>query len=974
MRIKTTLWLIAVAGCVALGIWQRDNLSIFWREYNALWRDVDYHDNSIFYLKPLIPKNIAQADPEAAKIAGHLLRHYERDEWLLSLTEAILKYPQNDFLLDELTDSIWSESEYDCQIRLKMANRLISLNPQKPFYCYFLADALLACGSDINAVLNTVEQGNQCSDYNIPYDTYRQRVVDIAEKAKLSGMQIEYLRHERLESSPHGLDRKLIGFAAAAFADGNNLIGTRICDAAYEMQRKHILAGDRRAISANNLNVSASFVHSGNYCAPEGLELQRVGLSKERARENRLRLCSRIHEGLLAASENTPIRTQAEIKDEQKADSAYISVILAPYFWRMFLSFGLAILILALFCLAGGYVKNEKVGFVKTLMFAFACFVFFLVARGIFVLLATNDPCGHGFYADMFRPRPFTLSGLTDEPIWPIIFFVIPLAVLFLLQISRKCRWRARAIFLAVVTAGCFGFIVLAGHLHHERLDFEDLIEPVVIVTLIIIAFAEIVLTIIAGWLSKWEIVWLASAALFFGLMSLATAGYFYSEYIVMLLFILFSAAIIVGPAPKDKSPLVSLFTLFGTDVQQVANRVKCLKLVAPFIVVYWIIFVYQMPGSAYRIGYETSREHSPRKKYTVLEPNEATYHRVLNYVENTDTNRYWVSGLLGLVMPEDLPDVLKKLKEHPSDEYDLRPSRIGQPNNSRDPNKTYDTLLAGAIVSSGRDVVGILSAAMADPNRPRALLARAKLGDISAKQSLEQLLAQRIAEGNDLSRGPLSVGRLDWPLSSAEIIPALACVSEPNEAAQRYLGFIQRNNMPDVIEDYDFIRGINLLPTQQARVVLKAYLAKAADWQTPPDREFWPNLRGAMNSLQNVVGFYADREIAEGVFRLMLRVYENGGELRELNISPYFTIESAELLKKGLTVPNHRFRAWSVWQLRRVGYQFTQEELDKLLKDDSWIVRANSVMAEPQRAKNIAVNDKNSFVRFVATLSADSQ
>jgi hypothetical protein len=62
------------------------------------------------------------------------------------------------------------------------------------------------------------------------------------------------------------------------------------------------------------------------------------------------------------------------------------------------------------------------------------------------------------------------------------------------------------------------------------------------------------------------------------------------------------------------------------------------------------------------------------------------------------------------------------------------------------------------------------------------------------------------------------------------------------------------------------------------------------------------------------------------------------------------------------------------VWQLRRVGYKFTQEELDKLLKDDSWIVRANAVMAEPQRAKNIAVNDKNSFVRFVATLSADSQ
>jgi hypothetical protein len=972
MRIRTTLWLIAVIACVALGIRQKDNLSIFMREYNALWRDTDYSSEGKFLRRPLIPEKIAQTDPEAAQIAEHILSHYVEGEWLSSLADGLLKYPQNEFLLDELAGSIYYESEYGCQIRLEIAKRLLSLNPQKPFYHYFLADALLDSGSDINKVFDTIEQGNRCSDYNIPYEKYRQRVISIAEKAKLSRKQIGWLDFERREQSPYNLDRKLIGFAAAAFADGDNQIGTRICDTVYEMQRKHILAGDRRAIAANNVNVSASFVQSGNYCAPEGLELQRVGLSKERARQDRLRLCSRIHEGILAESEKTDLKTQSEIKDEQKSHSAHIAFILAPYFGRMFISFGVAIIILFLFILSAGNMRNEKAGFIKMLMFAFACFIFFLVSRGIFVQLVRSNTCDHGFYTEMLRPLPLTLSNLKDEPIWPMIFLGVPLAGLIFLQISRKCRWRARAFFLATVTVACIGFFLWDQRREFNRLYFKDLIGPIIVFA--IIAFAEIVLTIIAGWLSKWKIVWLAMSSALFGVISIGTWGYYYPEYLVMLLFILFSAAVIVGPAPKDKSPIILFLTLFGTGVQQSVNRVKCLKLIAPFIVVYWILFINQMPSTAYLIYSETSRENPPRMKYTVLEPNEATYHRVLNYVENTDTNRYWVSGLLGLVMPEDLPDVLKKLKERPSDGYNLRPSRIGEPSIPRDPNKTYDTLLAGAIVSSGRDVVGILSAAMADSNRPRALLARAKLGDITAKQPLERLLAERIAEDNDLPRGPYDVSRWEWPLTSAEIIPALACVSEPNEAVQRYLSFIQRNNMPEVINEMYFIRGITLLPTQQARMVIKAYLDKAADWQTPPDREMWPNLRGAMNSLQDVVGYYADKEIAEGVFRLMLRLYENGGELRELNISPYFTIESAELLKKGLTVPNYRFRAWSVWQLRRVGYKFTQEELDKLLKDDSWIVRANAVMAEPQRAKNIAVNDKNSFVRFVATLSADSQ
>jgi hypothetical protein len=970
MRIKTLLWFLAFIICITLGIWQRQNLSIFLREYNALWHNADYHDDGISFRKPLIPEKVAQIDPEAANIAENLLSHYDHNEWLFALTDIILKYPQNEFLLNRLTDSIWDESQYDSKIRLQIAKRLLSINPQKPQYNFLLADVLLDSGGDINTVLDRIELGNQCTDYNNSYVKYKRRVIDIAEKAKLSRTQIGDLRYEGWESCPYKLDRKLLGFAAAAFADGNNLLGTRICDAVYEMQRKYIVAGDRRAISANNLSMMSSFVYFGNFSSPEGLELQRVNLSQERARQNRLRLCSRVPAYFLSRSDDTPAMPQNTIDEQEQAALSFIAIILSPYFGRMFISFGLAILVLFLFYLTAGNSKNEKASLPKILLFAFACFVFFLAARGYFVNWAFQDicRCGCGSYASMLHPFPFKFSILTEEPVLSVLFLVIPVALLFLLINSGKRLWRPAAILSAAITVICLGIIFSNKYVSLHELSIGDLYNPPGIV--VIIGFIELILIILSRWLSKWKIVWLIVSSIVFGFLSMATWGSYYLECLIMLLFIISSAAVIAGPSLKDTSPLASLSMLFGKDAQKAALRVKCLRLIAPFIVVYWIIFIILMPGSVYRINYETNHESPPPKKLPVLDPNVASYHLVLDYLKNKADSQYAASRFIGFVMPEDLPDILKKYKNiEPTGTHEGFLLRGRDQNIVRDPNKIYDDKLTNAILFSGKDVVSLISSAMNNPDRPRALLARAKLGDVCAKQPLEQLLSQCIADRNDYPGRSNPFNRMDMPLSSSEIIPALACVSESNEAVERYLSFIKRNNMPEIIDDYDFIKSIKLLPTSQARMVLKAYLKKAADWQTPPQSDMWPNLRGAVNSLREVAGFYADREIAEDIFRLMFLMHQYHGEPQELHISPYFTIESAELLKKGLAAPNYKLRAWCVWQLRNVGYKFTQDELDMLLKDDSWIVRANTVMAEPLKSKSKAVNDKNSFVRFAGTL-----
>jgi len=82
-----------------------------------------------------------------------------------------------------------------------------------------------------------------------------------------------------------------------------------------------------------------------------------------------------------------------------------------------------------------------------------------------------------------------------------------------------------------------------------------------------------------------------------------------------------------------------------------------------------------------------------------------------------------------------------------------------------------------------------------------------------------------------------------------------------------------------------------------------------------------------------------------------------------------YFTSDSVALLKQGLAYPDERLRAWCVWQLRRVGYNFSDGELDTLLNDECWKVRANAVLAAGLRGASRAERDENGFVRFVVSL-----
>ena len=520
-------------------------------------------------------------------------------------------------------------------------------------------------------------------------------------------------------------------------------------------------------------------------------------------------------------------------------------------------------------------------------------------------------------------------------------------------------------------------------------------------VTILLSVFAIIawVLIVFGWWLYSCRLVRIIIVAIFFGVLTLMIDCYLYINCLPAIIFVL----IVSGIAA--------------------ANRINMIRLLAGFLIIYWVLLVFLSPLCAQFINRHAQVDEPNRKELVKFEPAQATYDFMINELGDEKLTKTQFCNIVSVIMPEDVEKFLRgvKTREFYLDRYapfffrtGMSPEvTVGLTEEKEKQKKLTDLDLRFLIQRCGRDATGIITGFIDEPNNPWALVSRSMMDDMTAKKPLEEYLqaflktdpnlddindyGEMIRYGRGAPRGRYAISRADSNLrdsndrsdrgrmpspylrspNASEMTAALAVISEPNEAVSRYLDYVQRRNMCDLLNDYHFFENVVLLPTSQARQVIKAYLVKAAEWQqagpTICREGTWhvsPDI--ICSPLRDIVGVYADREISEKILTI-LQGTENDDWFYGWNVWPHLTIESAELIKKGLASGNDKFRAWSVWQLRNVGYKFTQEEIDKLLKDESWIVRANAVMAEPQRAKNIAANDKNSFVRFVATLSANS-
>jgi HEAT repeat protein len=101
-------------------------------------------------------------------------------------------------------------------------------------------------------------------------------------------------------------------------------------------------------------------------------------------------------------------------------------------------------------------------------------------------------------------------------------------------------------------------------------------------------------------------------------------------------------------------------------------------------------------------------------------------------------------------------------------------------------------------------------------------------------------------------------------------------------------------------------------------------------------------NLIIALNNMSRVIN---NQDTAKIILELLI-LSDNDDSyeyiLEESNIKYWITENCIDLLKKGMKSKNKDLRAFCVYHLKKLNYQYSKDELDRLINDDYWKVRAN--------------------------------
>ncbi len=938
MKQKIAGWMVLVLCCLALGIWQRNNLRIIGREYSSLLCHFESTEGGLRPKRHLIKPAVAQADPEATAIAEMILADYEDPERIDFLADQATRHPNSEFILFDLAGRLLQyENTVDPQIPLHLADRLIKLDPENAMYHYLRAAALWRdrTGSDITAVLNEMEYAAQCPRYEFPDQDYVRRAIQIAEKAKLSGILVHRLNEPYFVNTfSYTLRKDLLNQAQAAFSDGDYNLAFRIDDAVHDMIYQQATYGNNLSMGPfyrPGMNTSLF----GYWFFPQELELQRAVLSPEKARQNRLELCA------FAMATQPNVDRPNQTRQTKTLDSAVYAVGPAIYAGRMLFIHFLIWLLLTILILWRGYIPG-KVKWTAIAGYIVISIVYFCLIQSL--ILSSHQSFLTCCYT-VLDPLVFQWLGwdsITDDPEFVRTLLLGSLPVILVLGLILYIFKKFWAPFFT--------------WLHRI---FWRILVPI------------------------WFLVCLA----------VLTIGYDYLRYLPLLLFIVIMT-------------LACTLTQFLTPGKSVgmsnATERDCLRsrmwqFTGACMILYGILLVLlASPVARWITIYIQHYAKSISEPYSISLPpaDTTTYQQVLQQLDQENLRKMEAGYLLGLIMPEDLPAVLGKLKNREFTAID----ELGQwfmfsktPQDYKKKaewaKKWQDQDLLHAMQYGGRDTVEVLTGFLSEPESDRALLARAKLADPTIKDKLEILwqscLSSRshpeTTEPKFWEMGRTNNNRfLHNPIFTRDILIGLACVCKPDEAVQRFTEFIQSDpnellNRSNILRD-----GVKLLPSSQAVRVMENYLSAIQNLRNSETETSYHDLTQTLIEELNAYSIFSDcrgdRELAEAFFQIQLQAAERIEFPIELVVSPYFTEESIPLLRKGLASRNEKIRAWSVWQLRKLDYPWEKAEQEKICRDSSWRVRANAVLAGKDGIGIFAKDDKNGLVRLAADFAINPE
>ncbi len=344
----------------------------------------------------------------------------------------------------------------------------------------------------------------------------------------------------------------------------------------------------------------------------------------------------------------------------------------------------------------------------------------------------------------------------------------------------------------------------------------------------------------------------------------------------------------------------------------------------------------------------------SPFAKSPICLPSgEVSYSEVLAEFDQPKIYKSRLIPLLGLVMPDDLPQVIARLKNRTFSPGDC--FTTSQMWWKSVPEETLnDTDLIEAMQYCGRDTVPLLSGFLGNPEAEKALVLRAKRGDISVREKLETFWNLPEPEEEEVEKIPLVLyfenkfnkasPHSPLPTRKMNLLGGLACVGDPEVTADRFWELYKSHSDGNLMNHYTFIENLILLPSPQINGILNNYFAKMENQYPSTEafasKDFYNELSRFRFAGYDLVGVYGDRDLAELYFQRILAGDQAGFRFEIRQTLPWLDGHSIDLVRKGLIGKDENLRVWSVMTLERLGYEFPAEEIKTLLADPSWKVR----------------------------------
>jgi hypothetical protein len=220
-------------------------------------------------------------------------------------------------------------------------------------------------------------------------------------------------------------------------------------------------------------------------------------------------------------------------------------------------------------------------------------------------------------------------------------------------------------------------------------------------------------------------------------------------------------------------------------------------------------------------------------------------------------------------------------------------------------------------------------------------------------------------------------------------IAGALAFVSEPQEAAARFhwlmpalIGDWRWGDDSDRFSPRSFYLALAGLPPDRAASLLREYTKQQELSDPYADREFIDVLGrvGGTELAEWVFTEVADSSPSRDAYRnvpLGRPVYPRdlAASQHQEDISheyleaifPHLGTQSIPLLLEYLDSENAPLRAFVVWRLTSLDYEWSAAQLRALQQDQSWKARLNSLFVGDEELLQRALGDRNGVVRVIA-------